>query len=191
MNAAESFATDTAVDANVYDDYVGRYDYVQAIMTVTREGDRLFAQLTGQPKFEIFPRSETEFFWKVVDAQVSFVKNEKGEVIHAFHRQGGAEFEAPKLKAEIVVDLDATIYDTYVGEYDYGHGAILTITRDGNQLYAQMTGQPKIEIFPKSETEFFWKIVNAQITFVKGENGKVVQAIHRQAGNEIEAPKMR
>ena len=190
MNAAESFATDTTVDANIYDDYVGRYDYVQAIMTVTKEGDRLFAQLTGQPKFEIFPRSETEFFWKVVDAQVSFVKNEKGEVIHAFHRQGGAEFEAPKLKAEIVVDFDATIYDAYVGEYDYGHGAILTVTRDGNHLYAQMTGQPKIEIFPKSETEFFWKIVNAQITFVKGENGKVVKAIYRQAGNEIEAPKI-
>ena len=27
-----------------------------------REGDRLFAQLTGQPKLEIFPKSEAEFF---------------------------------------------------------------------------------------------------------------------------------
>lgn len=92
---------DTTVDATVYDDYVGQYAY--AILTVTREGDRIFAQLTGfnqlkgQPKFEIFPKSETEFFWKVVDAQVTFVKNDAGLVIHARHRQVG-EFEAPKIK---------------------------------------------------------------------------------------------
>jgi CubicO group peptidase (beta-lactamase class C family) len=92
---------DTTVDASVYDDYVGQYAY--AILTVTREGDRLFAQLTGfaqlkgQPKFEIFPKSETEFFWKVADAQVTFVKNEAGLVTHARHRQHG-EFEAPKIK---------------------------------------------------------------------------------------------
>ena len=86
---------DTTVDASVYDDYVGQYAY--AILTVTREGDRIFAQLTRQPKFEIFPKSETEFFWKVVDAQVTFVKNEAGLVTHARHRQHG-EFEAPKIK---------------------------------------------------------------------------------------------
>jgi len=86
---------DTTVDASVYDDYVGQYAY--AIVTVTREGDRLFAQLRGQRKFEIFPKSETEFFWKVVDAQVTFVKNEAGVVVKAIHRQHG-EFEAPKIK---------------------------------------------------------------------------------------------
>jgi len=86
---------DTTVDAGVYDDYVGQYCY--AILTVAREGDRLFAQLTGQRKFEIFPKSETEFFWKAVPAQVTFVKNEAGVVVKAIHRQHG-EFEAPKIK---------------------------------------------------------------------------------------------
>ena len=67
-------------------------------MTVTREGKLLFAQLSGQPKFEIFPRSETEFFWKVVDAQVTFVKDEKGKVTKAIHHQGGRTFDAPKME---------------------------------------------------------------------------------------------
>jgi hypothetical protein len=35
-------------------------------MTMTREGSRLFAQLPRQPRVEIFPRSETEFFWNLV-----------------------------------------------------------------------------------------------------------------------------
>ncbi|MEK7675483.1 MAG: DUF3471 domain-containing protein [Verrucomicrobiota bacterium] len=78
--------------------YVGRYDYGGAILTVTREGDHLFAQLTDQPRFEIFPKSETEFFWKVVPAQVTFVKDDKGKVIKGIHRQGGKTIEAPRIE---------------------------------------------------------------------------------------------
>jgi hypothetical protein len=64
------------------------------------------------------------------------------------------------------------------------------VTRDGDRLFAQLTGQPKIEIFPKSETEFFWKVVNAQITFVKNASGKVTKATHEQAGSRFDAPRM-
>jgi len=79
---------------------LGRYDYGSglAILTVTREGDRLYAQLTGQPKFQIFAQSETEFFWKVAVARVSFVKDAAGKVTKLVHRQGDREFEAPKLE---------------------------------------------------------------------------------------------
>ena len=191
MEKSESFALDATVDSSVYDDYVGRYDYVQAILTVTREGDRLFGQLSGQPKSEIFPKSETEFFWKVVDAQVTFVRNKEGEVTHVIHHQGGREIEAPRLKDEPPAEVEPAVYDAYVGEYDYGHGAILTVMKEDNRLFAQMTGQPKFEIFPKSETEFFWKVVNAQITFVKNDEGEIVKAIHHQSGMEIEAPKIK
>ena len=126
-----------------------------------------------------------------LDAQMTFVKNEEGKVVHAIHRQGGREFEAPKLEDETMANVDPAIYDAYVGEYDYGHGAILTVTKEGNRLFAQLTGRPKFEIFAKSETEFFWKIVNAQVTFVENEEGKVIKAIHRQGGNELEAPKIK
>ena len=65
---------------------------------MTKEDDRLFAQLAVQEKYEIFPKSETEFFWKVVDAQIEFVKDEQGKVTKAIHRQPGVEIEAPKIK---------------------------------------------------------------------------------------------
>ena len=80
--------------------FVGKYDYGQrkAILTVTEEGGHLFAQLTGQPRFEIFPRSQTEFFWKVVDAEVKFVKDDKGKVIKAIHQQEGGRIDAPRIE---------------------------------------------------------------------------------------------
>ncbi len=77
--------------------FVGRYDYGTAVMTVTREGQRLFAQLPGQPRLEILPKSDHEFFSKVVEAEVSFITDDTGKVVKAHHRQGGAEFDAPRL----------------------------------------------------------------------------------------------
>jgi hypothetical protein len=52
---------------------------IPRFLTITKEGDRLMAQATGQPKLELFPQSETEFFFRVVDARVTFAQNEKGE----------------------------------------------------------------------------------------------------------------
>ena len=141
---------------------------------------------------EIFPKSDTEFFWKVVDAQVTFVVDEQGMVTHAVHKQGGREFEAPVMGEDIVAtDVDPAIYDDYAGDYDYGSGAILTVrVRDG-RLFAQMVGQPENEIFPRSETEFFWKVVTATMTFVRDEAGEVVKAHHEQGGSSMDAPKVR
>ncbi|HIC18198.1 TPA: DUF3471 domain-containing protein, partial [Candidatus Poribacteria bacterium] len=104
------------------------------------------------------------------------------------HHQSGQTLKAPRLEQKSVVQIDTATYGDYVGEYDYGHGAILTITKEGNRLLAQMTGQPKFEIFPQSETEFFWKVANAQVTFVKNDKGNVNKIIHYQAGTKIQAP---
>jgi CubicO group peptidase (beta-lactamase class C family) len=187
----ETPKVDTTISSKAFDAILGRYDYGMGILTVTKERDKVFAQLTGQPKFEIFPKSETNFFWKVVEAEVSFVKNEKGEVTKAIHHQGGQTINAPKLDDVKVAAVDSKTYDTYVGRYDYGGGkAIMTISREGDRLFAQLTGQPKFEIFPKSETEFFWKAVNAQVTFVKDSTGKVTKAIHNQGGRKFDAPRM-
>jgi len=57
------------VDPKLFDRYVGKYALTPAfVLTVSREGDHLFLQATGQPKVEIFPESEREYFVKVVDA---------------------------------------------------------------------------------------------------------------------------
>jgi CubicO group peptidase (beta-lactamase class C family) len=169
----------------------GRYDYGGAVMTITKEGDHLYAQLGGQPRFEIFPRTETEFFWKVVDAQVTFVKNDQGKVIKAIHHQNGNTIDAPRLPDLKEAAVKAANLEAVTGKYDYGERkAILTVSREGSRVFAQLTGQPRFEIFPKSDTEFFWKVVDAQVTFVKDSQGKVIKAVHHQAGQTIDAPKI-
>jgi len=61
------------------------------ILTVTKEGSQLKTQATGQPVFDIFPKSENEFYLKVVDAQLVFNKNDDGNVDSVTLFQGGRE----------------------------------------------------------------------------------------------------
>jgi len=77
--------------------YVGTYQLTPDFaIAVTFEGVQLMAQATGQPKFPLFAESETKFFLKVVDAEVEFFKNEKGEVTHLILHQGGQDQKGTK-----------------------------------------------------------------------------------------------
>ena len=190
MESRPSLKAISSLSSEVLDRYTGRYDYGGPILTVTREGNRLFAQLTGQPRFEIFPKSETEFFWKIVEAQVRFVQDSQGQVVKAIHRQGGTVIEAARLEETRVAQVNPAALEAYTGKYDYGQGRTMIISREGDRLFAQLSDQPKFEIFPKSDTQFFWRVVNAQITFVKDANGKVTKGIHEQGGQTLEVRKI-
>ena len=68
---------------------------------------------------------------------------------------------------------------------------MLSVTREGNRLITQATGQQKIEIFPASETTFFPKVLEATITFVKGPDGRVTHLVLTQGGRSQEAKKIK
>lgn len=79
------------VDPAVLDKYTGRYQLAPTfVVTVTREGDQLYAQATGQPRFEIYAESPREFFLKVVDAQITFVVDASGQATSLVLHQNGA-----------------------------------------------------------------------------------------------------
>ena len=85
MGQQISYTTDTTFSKTGLKNYEGRYDYGNAmVLTVTAEGDKLYAQMTGQPRFEIFPMGNDEFYWKVVEARIKFLKNEAGEITVPF-----------------------------------------------------------------------------------------------------------
>ena len=87
------------VDPKLFDGYVGQYQLApNFILTITREGDRLFAQATGQPKFQIFPESEHDFFLKVVDAQITFETDSTGRAISLTLHQNGANVPAKRVQ---------------------------------------------------------------------------------------------
>ena len=85
------------VSSTVLAAYDGTYELQPGIeMVMTLEGGQLMTQATGQSKFPLFAESETKFFLKVVDAELEFVKNDKGEVTHLILHQGGQDVKSAK-----------------------------------------------------------------------------------------------
>jgi CubicO group peptidase (beta-lactamase class C family) len=185
-----------AADAATLADYVGYYQLAPGVrFHITTEDGRLFAQLTGQERYPVFSESETEFFYKVVDAQLTFVRGEDGEVDHLVLHQGGDRkaqrlhgYEPP-VRAEM--EVAAAVLERYVGSYELAPGVEMTVTRENDRLFAQVTNQPRFPVFAESETVFFFKVVEAQITFETDEQGGATGLVLLQGGIEHRARRIR
>jgi CubicO group peptidase (beta-lactamase class C family) len=82
--------TAVKVDAAVLGRYVGSFTIGPNFdLVIKLEGKQLMAQGSGQPAFPIFPESPTKFFLTVVDAEVEFFADEKGQISHLMLYQGG------------------------------------------------------------------------------------------------------
>ncbi len=78
--------------------YVGRYQLApEFIFTVSLDGDRMMVGVTGQPTFRVFPRSETEWFYKVVDATLTFTLDDQEKCQELDLFQGGIHQTARRL----------------------------------------------------------------------------------------------
>lgn len=83
-----------------------------------------------------------------------------------------------------VFPVEESILESYVGVYELAPNFTITVTRKGSQLFGQATGQGQFELFAKSATEFFLKIVDAQITFSVND-GKVESMTLFQGGQVL------
>ena len=91
--------TAVAVSPEVLERYVGSYEFAPTfVMEVTREDTVLRSQATNQQRVRLWPESETEFFLKEVDAQISFVRDSAGVVTGMVLHQNGQNPAARKVK---------------------------------------------------------------------------------------------
>jgi len=91
--------------------------------------------------------------------------------------------EPAKVRKEIAVD--EKVLERYVGTYELAPAFAITITREGNHLFEQATGQPRFEIFAESERDFFLKVVGAQITFEVDAEGRITGMVLHQNGQNV------
>jgi hypothetical protein len=96
---AEKPKTLARVDPQVFDTYVGKYDLGNNRgYSITREGNRYFGQGTNGFKRELFPATETRFFIPEVESQITFVKDEKGEVVELIYEQNERQNHCKRLR---------------------------------------------------------------------------------------------
>ncbi|THD62636.1 serine hydrolase [Phenylobacterium sp.] len=88
------------------------------------------------------------------------------------------------------VALDPKALDLYVGRYQLAPQVFLTVTHDGDRFVTQITGQPHAAIFPESRTDFFYRIVDAQLRFDLPASGPASGVTLHQAGRDLVAKRV-
>lgn len=164
---------------------------------ITREGEKVFSRRSGGGQYDIFPVSETEFFFKDSTKRLVFEKDGSGKVVRVrlTDRTGPDEVamrtDKPLPKARQAVTLTAEALARFAGVYELMPGFTLTVRLVGSSLMTQATGQPEIEIFPESATRFFLKVVDAQIDFQADASGAVTGLILHQGGQDVPGKKIK
>jgi len=88
------------------------------------------------------------------------------------------------------IELEASALERYAGKYELAPGVVFTILFREGKGFAQMTGQPEIEIFAEKPGWFFAKVVDAQIEIKEDDLGAVSGLVIHQGGNDLPAKKV-
>ena len=183
------------VDPLLLSRYVGQYELSSTyLLTILIESDRLYVRAPGRGNRLLVPASETEFIEVESGLRIMFgIREDTREVDHLVFEQQGFGRRANKVTSEVGLDPDTRptvvladdVLSRYVGEYEEQPGFGISISKDGNQLVAQMTDQAAVKIFPESETDFFYRDTNARISFRLGNDLVEVLILH-QGGVDLE-----
>jgi D-alanyl-D-alanine carboxypeptidase len=199
---------------DLLDQYVGVYQIGEvASIRIGRDGDRLSIELSGQSQSPIYASDQRTFFSRIVNAQITFDAPASGKAPGFILHQGGVdqtarrinEAEAARLDEAMavsaqepllstaqrpVVKVDSHVLDGYVGAYRMTPSMVLTVTRDGDKLFAQATGQPLVELFALSDRQFFLTVADVQMTFQPDASGKAAAVVVHQNGADTSAPRI-
>ncbi len=97
------------LEPGVLERYVGVYEHAPGrVLTVTREGEHLFAQATDDGRYEYYPESTSSFFLTADEVQITFHADTSGEVTHLTLHYGGEDRDGRKL---VMARSDFAIYD--------------------------------------------------------------------------------
>lgn len=90
------------------------------------------------------------------------------------------------------IEMPAQDLQRYVGTYRIGDSNVRDFIVEGDQAFTQRNGGSKLEVFPASDTTFFYNVTLSYIEFELGEGGIPTKMImHRDTGEDDSAERVR
>ena len=182
-------AAPAAESAADLDSYTGTYKLDnEFFLRIFRHDDLLFGQATGQAAFRLRETGPATFVYAPATIVVNFEPVEAGVSPHLMLTQAGRETPAPRIdeasshSVRRIIDVAEGELSRYVADYELGPGAVITVTTDGDALFAQLTGQPRFPVFAYAPDRFLYKVVDAQLEFERSVDGRVTALVLHQNG---------
>jgi CubicO group peptidase (beta-lactamase class C family) len=189
-------ATPVAMSDDAKNRFTGIYDFDGVKRTVRFEDGKLSAQREGGPELTLVPVAKDEFVSDKSFSRLKFRMAPSGAIESVVFISRGQPTQTGKRVADApaarkVITLTEEKLDRLLGVYELEPGFRFTITREGTQLFMQATGQGPAEAFAESETKFFFKVVDAQIEFAIGDNGRASMMTLFQGGSAMPAKRVK
>ena len=192
-----SIKTPIKLTANELEEYVGVYQVNdgKTKRTIQVKDQHLTTQRSGGEKIDLYPYAKDQFYFKSSLTLFTFKRNSDGKITGMEATRPSGKNDTATLTDEqpverVEMQVAPTILEQYVGEYELMPGFTITVTVEENALMAQATNQPKFPLFATSNTEFFYKVVDAQVTFMEGKDGKFTSIKLEQGGQELVGKKL-
>jgi gamma-glutamyltranspeptidase / glutathione hydrolase len=100
--------TPILLDAKLYDDYAGYYDFGHGyIITIRREANRLMSYAPETIPKELLAQTETKFFFKGQPERWAFERDDKGQVSHLTVQWGNVRERAER-RSDVPVNPEGT-----------------------------------------------------------------------------------
>ncbi len=130
---------------------------------------------------------------------VVMTNSDKGEELaDEILRSIAKEYDWPDYlpKEKTVAHVDPKVYAAYVGQYalEIAPNILVNISAEDGKFFIEViqpTGRQKDELLPESETQFFHKESDFQVTFTKGQNGQATHLVIRQKREEFSAKRIK
>jgi CubicO group peptidase (beta-lactamase class C family) len=176
--------------------WVGAYEFEDgAIRHIFMKDGKLKSMRESETNtaYDIFPLAENRFMFEegTIEYEFSKTKNGKRQALFITDSENlGKETDKKMPEAKKEITLSNEILSQYVGKYELAPNFHVNITIEGNQIFAQATGQGKFEIFAEDETTFFAKVTALKVIFNKNKSGKTISFTLHQGGEETVAKKI-
>lgn len=176
--------------------FIGVFQLAPSLfLTVSEQEGRLFGQATGQGAFPLTHKGGREFEFAAARIEITFKATADGLSPGMDFVQAGRKIDAPRVEDEHgtkereEISVDSETLQEYVGEYRLASGVTITVTVRESQLFAQVTNQPAYPVFATDTDRFFYKVVDAELEFLRDQSGAVHELVLHQAG-EHRAPRL-
>ena len=172
------------------DEYTGSYRAGIGAVKIYREDDKLWARPNQFPIRQLIPVGRDQFLFDRSSRRIVMYRDDQGRITHFENHYEGKTFRAkrvPDTRIPATIELAAEELEAYVGVFAFPSLPNLnaTVTRQGQRLFIETTGSPRVEIVPESRRSFYNEVFDSFVRFEQGLEGGFREIILQRPGVEI------
>ena len=203
---AKSVTTSSKIEntkpSHILQEYSGKYSHPgYGEFNITNKHDSLFANFKLKKlylkhvHYDVFEPFEvtntgidTTDSWSL---RLNFDTNNSGEISSAKMKlEGAIDYPIEFKRKPNVIDVDKTILEKYVGDYEFSGTPIKVYIKNESKLYLFIEGQPEYELLATEKHKFSLKILEGyKVEFVEADNGSITDIVFIQPNGKFKASK--